>query len=287
METLKSDRWLARPDADSRGRCPLRLFCFPYAGGGVEVYAGWAAALQDVADVCPVQLPGRGVRLREPAFTELGALVAAVSSAIAPWLDRPFALFGHSMGATIAFQLARSLTRRGCPPTRLFVSGCGAPRPAGGRQRARYALPDPEFIQELRRLNGTPREVLENPELMKLLLPTLRADFTICDTCGDMDGDLIDSPITAIGGERDTEAPPERVAAWSAWTTGPFHVHRLNGDHFYINSLRPQVQALVRTALCPVERTARVSTAHQVVSSFVEDSTGRRPSHSRDHENSW
>src|SRR5262249_13687929 len=124
------ERWLAcarpRPQAD------IRLFCFPYAGGGASVFRGWADGLPASVEVCPVQLPGRGTRFREPAFTRLPPLIEALAESLRPHLDRPFAFFGHSLGALVAFELARYLHQhQGREPVRLFVSGCGGPQTRG------------------------------------------------------------------------------------------------------------------------------------------------------------
>src|SRR5262245_53644991 len=161
-----TDRWFPslRPGSDA----DVRLFCFPYAGGGASVYRGWAGCLPGSVDVCPVQLPGREARFREPPFARIGPLVEALAASIRPWLDRPFAFFGHSMGALIAFELSRRLQHEhGLQPVRLFVSGCAAPQVQTERE-AIHALPADQFRQELRRLNGTPAAVLEDDELMEL-----------------------------------------------------------------------------------------------------------------------
>src|SRR5437763_15337105 len=168
--------WLVSRKPNPRAR--VRLFCFPYAGGGDSVFRAWQKGLSEAIEVCPVQLPGRGARISEPPFTELSPLVRAAAQALAPHLDKPFAFFGHSMGALICFELARHLRKDGGPqPVHLFVSGrCGPQTP---REPFAGDLPDSEFQEMLRRYNGTPEEVLENRELMELLLPAVRADFAL------------------------------------------------------------------------------------------------------------
>lgn len=225
----------------------LRLFCFPYAGGGAPIYRLWPQSLPSEIEVCVGQLPGRGTRLREQPFTSLDALVEAAAEAIAPLLDKPFALFGHSMGAMISFELARKLREQGRPqPVHLFVSGRRAPQ-LPNRDTMSYNLPEAELGQELLRLNGTPREVLEHPELMELMLPLLRADFSVVETYVYRPGVPLDCPLTAFGGLRDAEVSREQLEAWREQTTGEFTLRMLPGDHFFLND--PQSQALLLRAL--------------------------------------
>jgi medium-chain acyl-[acyl-carrier-protein] hydrolase len=198
-------------------------------------------------EVCPVQLPGRETRFREPAFTELAPLVEALAGSLRPYLDRPFAFFGHSMGALLAFELARRLQRdHGPQPVRLVVSGCGAPQTRTSHT-AIHALPAAEFREELRRLNGTPAAVLDNDELMDLVLPTLRADFSLCETYAHAAGPPLACPITALGGLGDDTVSRQELDAWREQTTGPFRLRMLPGDHFFLNSARPLLlQALIQ-----------------------------------------
>src|SRR5256885_14054169 len=160
----------------------LRLFCFPYAGGTSSIFNSWPSQLPAWVEVCPIHLPGRAPRFREHPFTQLTPLVEGVAQATPPWLDRPFAFFGHSMGALIGFELIRALRKAQQPmPFCFFASGRSAPqRPP--KILSTHRLPEPEFVQLLRRLNGTPREVLEHTELMRLMIPVIRADFEICET---------------------------------------------------------------------------------------------------------
>src|SRR5262245_51196446 len=149
MTLCATERWV--PSLRSGREAAVRLFCFPYAGGAASAFRGWARSLPGSVDVCPVQLPGRESRFREPAFTRLGPLVEMLAESLRPCLDRPFAFFGHSMGAIVAFELSRRLQREhGRQPLRLFVSGCGAPQALGTRA-AIHALPADQFRQELRR----------------------------------------------------------------------------------------------------------------------------------------
>lgn len=212
------------------------MFCFPYAGGGASIYRGWGASLPFDLEVCPVQIPGREGRLRDPAYQEPGPMVQAIAGALDPYLDLPFVFFGHSMGAMIAFELTRELRRRGRPqPLHLFVSGRRAPQ-MPPREEPIHQLPEPEFIAKLRELNGTPEEVLQHEELMRLLIPILRADFSVNETYVYVEEEPIDAGISAFGGLGDHEVIREDLEAWREHTRGRFRVRMLPGDHFFIHS---------------------------------------------------
>ena len=173
--------WFAGPRTNPNAQ--LRLFCFPYAGGGTLMYRNWARNLPATIEICRAQLPGREVRLKESGLTRLNPLVLALADAIEPYLDLPFAFFGHSMGTLIAFELTRELQRRhGLTPTNLFMSAHVAPQ-VPYRSTVLHDLPEPEFIDQIRRLNGTPKEVFEQPELLRLMIPLMRADFELCVLC--------------------------------------------------------------------------------------------------------
>jgi medium-chain acyl-[acyl-carrier-protein] hydrolase len=213
----------------------MRMFCFPYAGGGASIYRGWGASLPGDLEVCPVQIPGRESRLREPAYDHLQPMVQAIADALVPHMTLPFIFFGHSMGAAISFELARELRRRGQPqPLHLFVSGRRAPHlPA--REEPIHALPEPEFIEKLRELNGTPEEVLQHEELMRLIIPLLRTDFCVNETYEYVQEEPLQAGISAFGGLGDADVSREDVEAWKEHTTGRFRMRMLPGDHFFIN----------------------------------------------------
>jgi medium-chain acyl-[acyl-carrier-protein] hydrolase len=214
----------------------MRLFCFPYAGGSAAIFQRWQGALPAVVEVCPVHLPGRGARLSEPPFMNSAPLVEALCDNLGPYLDKPFAFFGHSMGALISFELARELRRRKGPlPLCLYISGRGAPQLAEP-DIPRHDLPEEEFIAELRRLNGTPREILENAELMHIMSPLLRADFSICETYEYKSEPPLPCAIYAFGGLQDYEVGRESLEGWREQTQGSFTLRMLPGDHFYLNS---------------------------------------------------
>lgn len=218
----------------------LRLFCFPYAGGGASVYQRWAETLPGMIEVCPVQLPGRERRIAEPAFTSVDALVREMVPALEPLMDRPFALFGHSMGAVVAYEAARALREAGREPVRLFVSGRRAPTVPDPAPPL-HALPDAEFADELRRLGGTPEELLAHREVMEMLLPTLRADMALCETYRHHPAAPLACPVTALGGVDDPELGAAELDPWSQETTGAFVRRMFPGGHFFVNTARPQL----------------------------------------------
>ena len=230
--------WFTVPQNE---QAKIRLFCFPYAGGTSLIFRTWAKALGPSIAVCTAHLPGRGGRLTEKPYTSAQSLVAAAAEAITPHLDLPFAFFGHSLGALISFELTRHLRRLNRPlPKHLFLSGRGAAQ-LGVRERVTYNLPATEFAEELRRLNGTPREVLEHQELMELMIPLLRADFQVCQTYRYTEEPALDCPITAFGGLYDHEVTREMVGAWREQTTSSFRLLMMPGDHFFVNSTTERI----------------------------------------------
>lgn len=231
-----ADRWITRPRPAPRAR--LRLFCLPHAGGGASAFRGWADTLPADVETCPVQLPGRENRIAEPAFGQLAPLVEALADAIDPWLDLPFVLFGHSNGALVSFELARTLRARGRPgPAHLFASGRRAPDlPASSRSI--HALPEAEFLAELSELGGLPSALLEHRELLALLVPTLRADVSIHETYAFQEQAPLACPITAYGGVADPKVKREQLDAWARHTAGPFVRRMFPGGHFYLQDER-------------------------------------------------
>jgi medium-chain acyl-[acyl-carrier-protein] hydrolase len=214
----------------------FRLFCFPYAGGSARIFQKWPHRFPPTVEVCPLQYPGRGNRLREQPFARLEPLVQNIAEALLPLLEKPFAFFGHSMGAMVAFELTRQLRRENKTlPVQLLVSASRAPQ-LPDRTPVAYDLPEPEFIQELRRLNGTPTEVLDHPELMKLMLPLLRADFAVAQTYTYIPEPPLLCPIRVYGGLEDQSVLPESLEGWREQTTGPFSLRLFPGDHFFLQT---------------------------------------------------
>jgi len=234
--------WFAYSKTNARAK--LRLFCFPYAGGGAQIYRPWIKQLTTI-EVCPAQLPGRGNRIKEPLFTRLTSLVEEMLKEIPPYLDLPFAMFGHSMGAVIGFELARRIRdEHGVEPAHIFISARRAPQ-IPDNDPITYDLPGPEFIEELHRLQGTPKEVFENPELMQLMIPLLRADFEVCQTYEYKPTPPLKCPMTVFGGTKDQDVPRELLEPWRDLTTGPFVLRMFPGDHFFLHTHETEIMKVL------------------------------------------
>jgi medium-chain acyl-[acyl-carrier-protein] hydrolase len=240
----KSNPWIFSPQ--KRTLAPhLRLFCLPYAGGGASIYHPWSSDLAPAIEVCAIQLPGRENRFSELPYTNLTQLIETLAPILMPYLDIPFAFFGHSMGALISFELARYFQREaGIEPVYLFVSGHRAPHLAR-THRPLHALPTADFIQELRQLNGTPEAVLQNDSLFELLLPVLRADFELCETYTYGAQNTLSCPILAIGGLQDSDISCDAIEGWREHTEGQFGRRFFPGDHFFLNQHRYYITRLI------------------------------------------
>jgi medium-chain acyl-[acyl-carrier-protein] hydrolase len=232
--TETTQAWItcARPNPQA---C-VRLFCFPYAGGSASIFRTWSGGLPAEIEVCPVQLPGRGSRLMEPPYTRLSRLVQTLSRVLHPYMDVPFAFFGHSMGALLCFELARQLRRLyGLNPLHLFVSGHRAPQ-IPDPDPPIHQLPDDEFMEELHCLNGTPEDVLQNALLMQLMLPALRADFEMCEAYMYTIEAPLGCPISAFGGLQDQNILRSDLEAWRDQTSVSFKLRMFPGDHFFLHT---------------------------------------------------
>ena len=201
--------------------------------------------LSDDIEVCPVEFPGRGTRHRELPFNRLGSLVKTISRALVPFMDKPFAFFGGSVGAIVCFEIARWLCRyQGVSPIHLFVSGCGAPQIPDPALPI-HGLPDQEFIKELSLLDGTPKEILECTELMQMMLPVLRADYAVHETYVYERQPPLDCPISVYGGIKDHTVSYERLLAWRDQTISTFKLKLFQAGHFFLHSHKQQLlQAL-------------------------------------------
>jgi surfactin synthase thioesterase subunit len=209
----------------------------------------WALALSPRIDVRALRLPGRAGRLHEPSFTRLGPLTRTLAEALAPVLDPPYALFGHSMGALVSWDLVRCLRRKGLPePIRLIVAACRAPH-LPDRLPPIHELPDDEFHRELRRFNGTPEFVFSDEALLAYLGPVLRSDFELCETYVYEADEPLDVPISAIGGAQDPTVAEWELAAWKVHTTADFRSEMFPGDHFFVRSSSAQVLASIEQDL--------------------------------------
>jgi medium-chain acyl-[acyl-carrier-protein] hydrolase len=242
----RSNKWFVcprgKPDAE------IRLFIFPYAGGGPTAFGKWAGGFPDNIELQLVHYPGRGSRYNEKPIKELAVLVEGVQQAILPFLDKPFAFFGHSLGGLAAFELTRSLTQDNLPqPNTLFISACGAPHIPDPNPPI-HALPDPEFVNALQKLNGTPEGIATQPELIEILLPILRADFEAAENYRYNPGEHnLACPIVAYGGDNDPRVSRERIEVWASQTSSEFKSIYFPGGHFYFNSVKSEViQSITR-----------------------------------------
>ena len=251
-----------------------RLLCFPHAGGGASAYRSWTRAAPPELEVCPVQLPGREARIREAPFRRVDEAVAALLEVVRPYLDRPYALFGYSMGALLAYELTNALVRSGSPsPVALFAAAAGAPgfagvddtdaladSPTDARTDARsggnpqshrnlHALPDAAFKEALRDLSGTPDAVLEHEELMELMLPVLRADFELHETYQPGSAQPVPCPLVAFGGDDDPNVSVNELTAWEGFTAGAFRHIVYPGHHFFFETAGDDILAQVAQTL--------------------------------------
>lgn len=240
--------WIVRHRAHPEAT--TRLYCFPYAGSGASAYRIWPTVLPPTIEVCAVQLPGRESRFREAPFADLPLLVQAFTEAMLPTLRPPFVLFGHSYGAWAAFELARHLQEQGAPsPAHLFVSGRRAPG-LPDRLPLLHQLSDRDFQSQLEhRYGGIPAEISRDEELMRLLLPALRADLTAVETYAPPPGPRLACPVSVFGGMEDESTTLPELEAWRAVTTGPFQLDTLPGGHFFLGTARDRLLTLIASRL--------------------------------------
>lgn len=225
-----------------------RLFCLPYSGASAMVYGRWRRDLPSWLAVHPVELPGRGARSGEPLATELRGLAGSLAEEIRGAIDGPYALFGHSLGSLLAFELAHALRDRGAPPPLvLFASGGEAPAVRDDRELARPRS-DAELIADLRGYRGTSEEALADPELMALVLPVLRADFLLSGTYAYRPRPALTCPVHVLAGTADDLDRPA-LEAWGRETRGGFAIDLLEGGHFFLHSRQAEVLSLIGAAL--------------------------------------
>lgn len=225
----------------------LQLCCLPYAGGSARVFQSWRELLPVDMALLGVEYPGRGRRIAELAIDRIDVLASELVGALAEVPRGPYALFGHSMGALAAFEMAHQLAESGAPlPVLLVVSGHGAAS-LPSTSKPVHAGPDAEFLARLRELNATPPEALEMPELLDLMMPILRADFRAAETYVPAKRPKLDIPIVAYGGLLDPDVSKDQLLAWADETTAQCTVRMFPGDHFFLRTAPDNVVAtLVR-----------------------------------------
>jgi medium-chain acyl-[acyl-carrier-protein] hydrolase len=238
--------------AGQSGRDPqFRLFCFHYAGGSGSMFLPWTKWLPDEVELVAVQLPGRENRSDEPLVHSMELITQPLADAITPLLDKPFALFGHSTGAAISFELVRELRKRALPQPRLLVaSGQNAPRfkPAV----LRHLLSDPEFIEVIRRCKGTPDAVLSSPLFVEMLLPRIRADGAVYETYRYQPQAPLDCRIVLFHGVEDDMVTSEGLAGWRLETRHSFERYGFAGSHLFLHQEEAALGALINRELEPL-----------------------------------
>ncbi len=247
--TDDTDRWLRRfrpsPEATAR------LACFPYAGGAAPYFAPVAKMLAPAVDVLAVQYPGRQDRRGEECLVSVEEMADQALPGLRPWADGSLALFGHSMGASVAFEVARRLESEGAPPRALFVSG--RPAPTRNRDEGIHSLGDDAFIAELRKLGAAAAAALADEELRQMAMPSLRADYRAAETYvyrpGDHPGTDLTCPVHALIGVDDPKVTKDEAQDWQHRTSGPFTLHEFPGGHFYLDTETNDVLALIRRTL--------------------------------------
>ncbi len=226
--------WFPFGTADDAG---LRLICLPHAGAGASGYRTWGRGLPADLGACPVQLPGRESRLGEQPHDRIGPLVAALADVVIEQLRPPYAVFGHSLGAAVGYELTRRLLELGAPaPLHLFVSGRHAPQQPN-RHAILHDLGPADLVAELTKLGGTPAAVLADPDLLAMITPLLKADFAVNETyrfAGFEAAPPLDVPITAFAAAADPRVRPAEMSGWSEHTTAGFRLHPLPGGHFAV-----------------------------------------------------
>lgn len=236
MRTV-SNAWFRSPLPRPGAR--FILVCFPHAGGAASFFRPWAKYLPSSVELWAVQYPGREDRIDEPCTEDLHQLADLISDALTPVAGRSFALFGHSMGATVSYEVAIRLQRRWKhAPHALFVSASAAPSPCPHAVRE---WKDDDLLAEMRRLGGTSDELLARPELHALVLASVREDYRMAERYRPRSEQLLTCPVTGLVGDRDPKASISAVRGWARFTRGNFDLHLFAGDHFYLVPRRDEV----------------------------------------------
>ncbi|GAA1247387.1 alpha/beta fold hydrolase [Kitasatospora nipponensis] len=227
---------------------PVRLACFPHAGGSASYWFALAQALAPQVEVLAVQYPGRQDLRGEPLITDAREAADRVTAELEPWCDRPLALLGHSYGATVAFEVALRMQAAGTTPPALFVSGRRAPSQPRPPEQLHLAG-DVELIDDLKRLSGTQAAVLADPQLLRLVLPVIRADYRAAEEYRYRPGPPLRCPVTVLNGTEDPQVSAEAAAAWARHTVAACRLHWFPGGHFYLDEQAEQVVEVVRHQL--------------------------------------
>ena len=227
--------WLIFDKINDPDNIYARLFCFHYAGSGGSIFLPWVQSLPKETELVAIQLPGREYRFDEPLLYDMREVTAQLSDALVPFLDKPYAFFGHSLGALIAFDLARVLRNHGLQqPALLMVSGQNAPQ-VKSNLPTRLQLSDEEFIQVIRECKGTPEAILQNDMILEFLLPRLRADNMVYENYLYEEQEPLDCRIVAFYGQEDSRVDDTNPSEWHVHTGQSFQYYRFPGDHFFLH----------------------------------------------------
>ncbi|WP_406092372.1 thioesterase II family protein [Streptomyces sp. NBC_01013] len=244
-DSRETGPWIRRfhpaPDA------PARLVCFPHAGGSATYYFPVSRALSPAIDVFAIQYPGRQDRRNEPRVEDIEDLADLVVEELRPWGDVPLTLFGHSMGATLAFEVARRLEAAGTPPATLFVSGRRAPSRV--REETVHLADDDRLIADITQLSGTDSAVLADPEILRMILPAVRSDYKAAETYRYRPGPLLGMDIVALAGDNDQQVTVDEAASWGEHTTASFELKVFPGGHFFLDSHVTTILGLIRARM--------------------------------------
>ncbi len=235
----------------------IRLFCFPYAGGNESTFLPWTKDLPKNVEVCALELPGRSSRFGEPTYNNMSNLIDDLIGVFSKFTDKPYILLGHSLGSCVAFELMYRCKQAGIRmPEHFIASGSSAPH-INDTPKGLYKLPRNDFIEELRRLDGTPEEILCNEEMMTLALPSILADFELSETYTYTGSEVFDCPVTVFHGDEDSEISLQDVEAWTDHFTFPADIHIVQGGHFFIEQNKKvvlkQVHSIIDKVLTGVE----------------------------------
>jgi len=230
----------------------IKLFCFPFAGGSAAAFNPFKTQLDPSIQLQPIELAGRGRRIREPLYNSISEIVEDMFKIIRPELSPgPYAFFGHSMGSVVAFELTYKIRQEGLPePVHIFFSGRGAPHMPRDEKKKYHLMSDEEFKQEMIELGGTSREFFEHPELMEVFLPLLRGDLKVNETYQYSEKKAkLDSPITVFHGKKDEEVTMEEISEWSVHTNRGCDINVFEGGHFFLNEEAPVISKIINRAL--------------------------------------
>ncbi|MGW0533744.1 thioesterase II family protein [Streptomyces sp. NPDC003032] len=225
----------------------VRLVCFPHAGGAASYFFQVSRQLSPVADVLAVQYPGRQERRKEPCVDSVTELADVLTRELLEWADKPLVFFGHSMGALVAFEVARRLERQGVELVSLFASGRAAP--SLSRDEGVHRRGDAGLIAKMKELGGTAGSLLDDPDVVEMLLPALRNDYRAVETYRLAPGPPLGCPLVVLTGDADPQVSVEEARHWREFTSGEFEMHTYSGGHFYLDVHAASVLEKIRTRL--------------------------------------